>query len=209
VVGVVGDVRHEGLHEAAGPHVYLSLLQVPWPTLKVALRSNLTPMALQAALRREVQAIDPQQPISEVKTMSEIMAHSVASRRLTLSLFSLFAIVALMLTAVGIYGVIAYTVSQRTREIGIRLALGAQQRNVLKLVVGQGLRLALIGVVIGLVAAFALTRLMSNLLYGVTPTDPVTFAVIALLLTAVALLACYLPARRAAKVDPMVALRYE
>jgi len=209
VVGVVGDVRHEGLQEEAGPHVYLPLLQVPWPTLKVALRSNLAPTALASAVRQQVQAIDPQQPVSDVKTMSEIMAQSVAPRRLTLSLFSLFAIVALMLAAVGIYGVIAYTVGQRTREIGIRMALGAQPRDVLKLVVGQGMLLALIGVGLGLMAALVLTRLMASLLFGVRPSDPMTFASIALLLGGVALVACYLPARRATKVDPMIALRYE
>ena len=207
VIGIVGDVKHDGLHEDAGPHVYGSHLQVPWPTLKVAVRSRLDPAMVATIVRRETQGIDPSQPVSDVKTMDEIMADSVAPRRFALTLFSLFAGVAMVLTVIGIYGVLAYIVTERTPELGIRMALGAQTHNVLRLVAGQGLKLALSGVGIGLLGALALTRLMKGLLFEVSATDPLTFALIALLLAGVALLACWIPARRAAKIDPIVALR--
>ena len=153
--------------------------------------------------------MDPEVPASNVKTMAEFLAASVASRRFNLLLLTTFAGAALVLAAAGLYGVVSYTITQRTREIGIRMALGGNPRDMLRLVIGQGMRLALIGVGLGLAAALALTRLMSSLLFGVNATDPLTFAVIAVLLTAVALVACWIPARRATKVDPLVALRYE
>ena len=153
--------------------------------------------------------MDKDQPVSYIKTMDQQLDELVAQRRLNMLLLAIFAAVALMLAAVGIYGVISYSVSQRTHEIGIRLALGAQRRDILRLVVGQGLGLTLLGVGLGLAAALALTRFLTTLLFGVSPTDPVAFGVIALLLTGVALLACYAPARRATQVDPMVALRCE
>ncbi len=209
VVGVVGDVKHDGLHADAGPHVYGSHLQASWPTLRVALRSRLDLATVTAAVRRETQAIDPTQPVSNVKTMDEVMSDSVAPRRFALTLFNLFAGIALLLTVVGIYGVLAYTVSERTREIGIRMALGAQTNNVLRLVIGQGMKLALGGVSAGLIGAFALTRLMEDLLFDVSATDPLTFVLAPLGLALVTLLACWIPARRAAKVDPMIALRCE
>jgi len=209
VVGVVGDVKHDGLHAEAGPHVYGSHLQASWPTLRVAMRSRLDPATVAAAVRREAQAIDPTQPVSNVKTMDEIMSDSVAPRRFALTLFSLFAGVALLLTAVGIYGVLAYTVAERTREIGVRMALGAQTNNVLRLVIGKGMKLALGGVSVGLIGAFALTRLMKDLLFSVSETDPLTFVLAPLGLMLVALLACWVPARRATKVDPIITLRYE
>ncbi len=209
VVGVVEDVRHDGLHLAAGPHLYEPYQQNAWPFLAIAVRSPLDQGALLAAVRREVQALDPNLPVSGVRTMEEVMAQSLATRRLVLTLFSLFAVVALVLAAVGLYGVLAWSVTERTRELGIRIALGANRRDVLRLIVGQGMKLVLLGIVIGLVVALALNRLIEKLLFGVSATDPLTFAAIASLLTAVALAACYLPARRATKVDPMVALRYE
>ena len=161
------------------------------------------------AMRAAVQEVDPEQPVYRVSTMEQFFSAAVAVPRATMFLMGALAVAALILAAVGIYGVIAYAVTQQTREIGIRMALGATQPDVLRLVVGQGITLALIGEVIGLAGAFALTRLMTSLLFGVSATDPATFTVIALLLTGVALLACYIPARRATKVDPLVALRYE
>jgi putative ABC transport system permease protein len=167
------------------------------------------PEELAAAMRAAVQAVDPNQPVYRISTMKRFFSDQVAVPRATMFLMGALAVAALILAAVGIYGVMAHAVTQQTHEIGIRTALGATQRDVLRLVVGQGMTLTLIGVVIGLVGAFALTRLMTSLLFGVSATDPVTFTVIALLLTAVALFACYIPARRATKVDPLSALRYE
>jgi putative ABC transport system permease protein len=156
-----------------------------------------------------IRSIDAQQPVADERTLESLLGNSVARQRFNTLLLAVFAMVALLLAAIGIYGVMAYSVTQRTQEIGIRVALGAQTADVLKLVVGQGMKLALAGVVIGLIGALALTRLMSNLLFGVSATDPLTFIVVATLLTGVALLACWLPAWRAANVDPMIALRCE
>jgi putative ABC transport system permease protein len=209
VVGVVGDVKFDGLHEAAGLHVYIPQQIFPLPYMFIAVRSKLDVATLTTAVRHEVELIDPNQPISDIRTMDQVMAGSVATRQLSMTLFSLFGVIALLLVALGIYGVIAYSVTQRTHEIGIRIALGAQTSDVLKLVVVQGMKMTLVGVVFGLIGALMLMRLMKSLLFNVSATDPVTFLAIAMLLTVVALLASYIPARRAAKVDPMVALRYE
>ena len=162
-----------------------------------------------AGIRQAVHSIDKNLPVTDVNSFPQVLNTSVAQERFRTLLMASFSIIALLLAAVGIFGVISFSASQRTREIGIRMALGAERRDVLAMVVGQGLRLALIGVAVGIVGAFALTRFLSTLLYGITPTDPVTFTAVSLILVAVALLACYIPARRAAKVDPMVALRYE
>ena len=209
VVGVVGDVRHHNLHGPAQPEIYFAQAQMPMAAMTVVARTAADPSGIVNAAREVVHALDKNAPVYGVRTAEEILGRSVATPRFNTLLLGLFAGVALILTAVGLYGVISCSVSESTREIGIRLALGAQTSDVLKLVVGQGMILTLIGVVIGLVAAYGLTRLMSSLLFGVGVSDPWTFAGGAALLAGIALLACYLPARRATKVDPMVALRYE
>jgi putative ABC transport system permease protein len=162
-----------------------------------------------SAVQAQVTAVDKDQPVSNIQSMEQIISVSISQQRFSMLLLGIFAAVALVLAAVGIYGVMSYTVSQRTSEIGIRVALGASRSDVLRLVVGEGMRLALIGMGFGLAGALAVTRLMAAMLFGISATDPITFAAIALLLGGVALLACYLPARRAMKVDPMIALRYE
>ena len=209
IVGVVGDVRHTSLDIEPLPEMYVPHSQQSWDFLTLVVRTSSDPMALAGAVRNEILAVDKEQPISSIQTMESLVSASVAQPRFYLLLLGIFAALALILAAVGIYGVLSYSVTQRMHEIGIRMALGAEPSDVIKLVVGHGMMLALIGVAIGLIAAFALTRLMSSLLYGVSATDPVTFAALALLLTAVAMLASYIPARRATKVDPMIALRYE
>ena len=167
------------------------------------------PESLVRAVQDKVWAIDPLMPVTNTRPMEQILAHDSGSQRFNAILLALFSLLAVVLAAVGIYGVISYSVSQRTHEIGIRMALGAQPGDILKMVVGQGLLLTAIGIGIGLAGAFALTRFLASLLFGVTPTDPATFATVAAVLAAVALLACYIPARRATRVDPLVALRYE
>jgi putative ABC transport system permease protein len=209
VVGVVGDVRDRGLDSNVSPTVYGNALQRPQSSsFSVIVRAQVDPATLIPAMRQAVQALNPDLPTS-FRTLEQVFSSSLDARRFSLVTFGVFAAAALMLAVMGIYGVISYSVTQRTQEIGIRIALGAQSRDVLRLVVGQGLTLALIGISMGLAAAFGLTRLMASLLYGVSATDPATFSAIPLLLAGVALLASYIPARRATKVDPMVALRYE
>ncbi|HSO75452.1 MAG TPA: FtsX-like permease family protein, partial [Blastocatellia bacterium] len=209
IVGIVGDVREYGLDADVRPSVYAYSLQRPQSSyLSIVARSQADSGALVSAMRGAVQSMDNQIPIN-FRTLEQIFASSLDNRRFSLVIFGVFAAVALLLAAMGIYGVMSYTVSQRTQEIGIRIALGASARNVLSLTMGQGLKLTMIGVAIGGIGAVALTRLLESLLFAVSATDPLTFAGIALLLTGVALVACYLPARRATKVDPMVALRYE
>lgn len=175
----------------------------------LAVQTTTKPDALTAAIREQVRALDPDQPITGIKTMDELLGRTLSQARFSLLLFGLFAALALMLAAIGIYAVMATAVTQRTHEIGLRMALGAQKRDVLRLVIGQGMLPVLIGVVVGLASALALTRLLSSLLFGVSANDPLTLAVITLLLSCVAFVACYLPARRATKVDPLVALRFE
>ena len=209
IVGIIGDVRHWDLISAPQAEAYVPLQQSPQRNMTVVLRAATDPTGLATAVRSEIQSVDPNQPVFNIKTMEEILARSLLPQTFPMALMAIFAGLALLLAAVGIYGVISYSISRRTHEIGIRMALGAQPRDIFKLVVGQGMVLTLAGVGVGLAASFALTRFLQSLLFGVSATDPATFAGVALLLAAVALLACYLPARRATKVDPMVALRYE
>jgi putative ABC transport system permease protein len=216
VVGVVKHVKHYSPDEEGRVEIYTPYKQVPQAFFAAATRSmwlavktQSDPTALTAAIRNEVQQIDKDQPISNVDTMENIVAATVAPQKFATWLLGIFAATAMLLAAIGIYGVMAYSVTQRTHEIGIRMALGAGQKDVLRMVVGQGMKLALIGVALGLAGSFAATRLMSSLLFGVSATDPLTYGGVALLLAAVALFACLIPARRATKVDPMIALRYE
>jgi putative ABC transport system permease protein len=218
IVCDVSHVKHFGLDavERVQPQLYLPFNQAPdefLPMLasrmNLIVRTTADTLNLTAAVRREVQVLDPNQPVYNVSTMGQTLDQSLATERLSMRLLVLLASLALILAAVGIYGVMSYTVTQRTHEIGIRLAIGAQPRDVFRMVIGQGMTLALIGVAIGLVGAFGLTRLMTTMLFGVEPTDPATFAGIAVLLTGVSLVACYVPGRRATKVDPVVSLRYE
>ncbi len=209
IVGVVGDVKAFGLESETHADIYRPYAQAPFPLIALTVRTTPDPARLAGAVRNEIWAVDKDQPVFRVISMEQSAAESVALRRVSTITLGTFSVLALVLAAVGLYGVISYSVTRRTHEIGIRLALGARPRDVLKLVVGQGMLLALIGVAVGLAAAFAITRLMASLLYGVTATDPIIFVGVSLLLAGVALLACYIPARRATRVDPMVALRYE
>ncbi|HSF22798.1 MAG TPA: ABC transporter permease [Blastocatellia bacterium] len=209
VVGVVGDVKQSGLDIETRPEMFWPYYQTPVPFATFVVRTGGDPEAMTSAVRGAMQEVDKDLPVYNIKTVADVISESVAPRRLNMLLLAIFASLALVLAAVGIYGVISYSVSQRTREIGIRMALGASHSNVLRLVVGEGMILALIGVGIGIIASFFLTRLMSSLLFGVSATDALTFSLVPVLLAGVALAASFIPARRAAKVDPMIALRYE
>ena len=209
VVGVIADARTESLAEASAPQIYLSLYQRHPKDLAIFVRGRLDAAATPVELRREVQAVNPELPVFGAQTLSDALSASLSERRFSMEIIGLFALTALLLAGLGIYGVISYLVSERTHEIGIRLALGAQRSDILRMVVRQGLGLAIGGAGVGLVCALIVSHLMAGLLYGVRPTDPVTFAGVALLLIGVALLACYIPARRAIRVDPLVALRHD
>ena len=210
IVGVVGETKPGGLEEEGGAQIYTPHAQDgSWGFMTLVIRATADPVAMSNTLRREVLGLDKDLPIFNVKTMEDVVAASIGSRRASMLLLSVFAGVALLLAAVGIYGVMAYTVTQRTQDIGIRMALGAQAGDVLRMVVRQGMTLVLIGIGAGLAGALGLSRVIANLLFGVNAIDPMTFAAISLLLAFVALLACYLPARRAARLDPIIALRSE
>jgi putative ABC transport system permease protein len=215
IVGVVGDVRQEpftdNMSNKPEPTIYLPYAQSPWNSMTLVVRAAPDGEATQlvAPVQSAVQSVDKDQPVYNVRTMGQIMSETIAPQRISSFMFAGFALIALLLSTVGIYAVISYSVAQRTHEIGVRMALGAQARDILRLVVGQGLKLIFAGVLLGLLGAFAVTRLMSSILFGVSTTDVLTFVGIPALLSAIALLACYIPARRAARVDPMVALRYE
>jgi predicted permease len=213
VVGVVGNAKLSGLEAPVDPAIYVPIAQNTWPhalrTSALVVRTQADPQSLTAALRQELRAIDPALPITQVRTMAEIVNESLAPRRFNMALLLIFATVAALLAVVGIYGVMSYSVAARTNEIGVRLALGAQPLDILRLVIGEGAKLTVGGVLLGLLGAFGLTRLMAGLLFGVSAVDPVVFTMIGLLLAATALLATYLPARRAARVNPVTALKYD
>jgi predicted permease len=209
IVGVVGDVKSDSLETPGAAHIYGSLFQLPPYYAIVYLRTAGDPGSLGDSIRRDVQAVDPNIPIFAVRSMEEVVARSTAERRFALEILAFFGIVALLLAAIGIYGVMAYTFSQRTHEIGIRMALGAQRKDIMRLAVGEGMTLVAFGLGAGIVGAAILSRYLRSMLYEVKPTDPLTFLAIAALLAAVALLACFIPARRATQVDPLVALREE
>jgi putative ABC transport system permease protein len=215
IIGVIADVKHLSLREEPAPEMYVPYTQNEihiWPsmqTMQVALRAQGDPLALAGSARAAVRAIDPSLPLARVASLESLVEESTARTRFATLLVAGFGVLALILATVGIYGVISYGVAQRTHEIGIRMALGAQPRSVFAMVMGQGARLAGVGIVLGFLAAAAVTRLMATLLFGVQPTDPVTFAAVAVLLLVVTLLACYVPARRATRVDPIIALRYD
>jgi putative ABC transport system permease protein len=209
IVGVVRDVKHFGLDADTPPTMYFPMRQVPARAMNLIARTAGDPLSLAPSLRAQVWAGDHNLAIANLGTMKDLVSASVVQQRFILLLLGCFAALALLLATVGIYGVMSYAVTQRTHEIGIRMALGARMTDVLKLIVRNGIVLTLIGVAIGLTLAFALTRLMTSLLFGVTPTDALTFAMVSAGLVLVALVACYIPARRATKVDPLVALRYE
>ncbi|HYL99306.1 MAG TPA: ABC transporter permease [Blastocatellia bacterium] len=209
IVGVVGDVRDLGLSQEPGPMMYVPFAQAPLYGGEVVVRSALSTESVASSIRQVVHYIDKDLPVTDVESFPEAIGASVAQERFRTWLLSSFSGIALILAAVGIFGVISYSASQRTHEIGIRMALGAQQRNVLRLILGQGAKLALLGVGAGGVAAFLLTRSMASLLYGVSATDPLTFGAVGIVLFGVAVIACYLPARRAVRIDPMVALRHQ
>jgi putative ABC transport system permease protein len=209
VIGVVSAVRHQRMQEETRKSVYLPHLKIPVTGLTLVARTSSDPRELVGAIRRELAQLDSDIPLSKVMTMEEVVAESIWQPRLYATLFAVFAGGALILAVIGIYGVMAFLVQTRTHEIGIRMALGATARDVFKLIVGRGMKLTGIGVVIGVGGAIALTRLMHGLLFNTSTTDPTTFVLISVLLALAAFFACYIPARRAAKVDPLVALRYE
>jgi putative ABC transport system permease protein len=209
IVGVVGDVRDVALSREPGPAMYVPFAQAPLYGGEVVVRSSLSDSSVVAGIRQAVHSIDKDLPVTDVESFPDMLGASVAQERFRTLLLSSFSGMALILAAVGIFGVISYSASQRTREIGIRMALGAQQRSVLRLILGQGTKLALLGLGVGTLAALLLTRWMASLLYGVSATDPLTFGATAIVLFGVAVTACYIPARRAMRVDPMVALRHE
>jgi len=209
IVGVISDVKSYSRDLPVEPEIYVPYLQDPWPGITLVIRTATDPLGFLTAVRREVRAVGTDQPLYNIRSMEQILSGSISQRRFHLLLIGAFSVLALILAAVGIYGVITYSVAQRTHEIGIRMALGASRTDMVKLVVRHGMAIVAIGMVIGLGGAFTVTRLISSLLFEVAPTDPATFALTSFLLTTVALLACYIPARRAAKVAPMVALRYE
>jgi ABC-type antimicrobial peptide transport system permease subunit len=210
VVGVVGDVRHGTVEERSGAEMYLNFRQIDdWNAIEIVVRASRPPQSLVPEVRAALKAYDPTLPNSEYTTLEQIVDHAVAPRRLITNLLGTFSSLALLLASIGLYGVIAYSVSQRTRELGIRMAIGAQRADVLRLVLREGLTTAGVGVVLGLIGALLTTRLLQGMLFGVSATNPLIFAINALILMAVALAACLVPARRAARIDPMEALRHE
>ena len=208
-IGIVGNVRYDSLIDESPPAVYFPHPDLAYSFMTLVIRTDGEPTAIAPAVQREIRMLDPNQPVSDVRTMDQVMSEWTSRSRFNTLLLGLFAALATLLSAVGIFGVMNYSVALRTRELGLRLAVGAQPRQVLLLVLKQGFVLTLVGVVFGLAAALALTRLLSGLLFGVGVVDVTTFTTISLFLVTVSLLACYLPARRAMRIDPLQALRYE
>jgi putative ABC transport system permease protein len=209
IVGVVGDIKTDGFDAAGTPHIYLSEPQAPSYNSVVYLRTAADPGTLSEAIRREVQAVDQTIPVFGIQTMDEVVARSLAARRFALEILGIFAIVAFLLACVGIYGVMAYAISQRTGEIGLRMALGARRGDILRVVLNEAAPIVIAGVGAGLLGSLLLTRFLQNLLFDIKPTDPLTFGALTILLAGVALLASFIPARRASRIDPLVALRHE
>jgi putative ABC transport system permease protein len=209
IVGVVGNVRTEGLEEKIVPEVYVAHAKSPWRSMTVVVRTLSDPAQVVSAVQNELRAIDRDQPIFDVRTLDRVVHESIAGQRVAAAMMGVFALIALLLATIGIYAVMSYAVTQRTHEIGVRLALGAQPRDILRMIVGQGMLLTLVGLVVGLGAALLMAQAMTKVLYDVTATDPATFISISIFLTLVALAANYFPARRATRVDPMQALRHE
>jgi predicted permease len=207
IIGIVGDVKQFSLDETAAPQIYLAYEQQPYLFATLAVRTTTDAANFSNAVRNAIWTVDADQPVWKVRTLEFLYQRSLAPQRFQMKLLLIFSILALTLAAVGIYGVMSHAVSQRTQEIGIRLALGARGEDILRLVIGQGMMLGLLGAALGLLLSFAASQMMAGLLFNVTPVDPVTFTLVPLVLLLVALLACYLPARRASKVDPMAALR--
>jgi putative ABC transport system permease protein len=209
IIGVVGDIRHNGLTAEPRPTVFLAQSQVPGYYTYLIVRTTMEPKQMAEAIRREVRQVDPRLPVTNVQPMKQYVSGALARPRLYAGLLGAFAALALLLAAVGLYGLMAYVVSQRTHEIGVRMALGARRLDVLGSILGEGARLTLAGLAVGAICAAVLSRVVGNLLYGVTPHDPLTYWGAAQLLAVVAFIAAYLPAHRASRVDPMVALRYD
>lgn len=215
VIGVVADVEHDSLREEPAPEMYVPYTQNEikiWPamqTLQIAARTNAEPASILGSLRDAVHSVNPDLPIAKIATLTDLVNSSMTKTRFSMLMLISFGALSLLLSLIGLYGVISYSVQQRIRQIGIRMALGARQRDVLGMVLGEGARLAGFGIAIGILGALGATRIMDSFLYGVRATDPITFVMAAVGLFAAALLACYLPARRAAQIDPLVALRYD
>jgi putative ABC transport system permease protein len=207
VVGVAADVKNSGLAVASQPQLYLPFPQLPWGNMNLLVRTEVDPHSIISAVRAQIAAVDPEQPVTGIQTVDELLDTSRAQPRFTMLLLGAFSATALVLAVVGIYGVLAYSVTQRQQEMGVRLALGATRGNILRLIVGHGLLLALVGIAAGLIASLAVTRVMTSMLYAVSARDFTTFALAALVFVAIALLASYLPARRAMQADPTEALR--
>jgi putative ABC transport system permease protein len=209
IVGVVGDVRHFSFDRRPRPEMYAPYAYDPWPFMALIVRTETETLSVAGPIRSQILAVDPQQPVYGVRTMEQVLRDSTQQRRFTVQLLGLFAAIAIVLALIGIYGVMSYSMSQRFHEMGVRLALGARRAQVLKLAMGWGLKLVFVGIVLGLGLSFALTRFASNLLYGISPTDPPVFIGVSFLLVSAAALAAYIPAHRVSRADPMVALRYE
>jgi putative ABC transport system permease protein len=209
IVGVVGDIRESTLNKEPEPAIYWSHPREPYSGMALVVRASGDASRFAAAVQKEIRALDADQPVADVRTMKEVIAKSIARPRFNALLLAIFAGVALVLASVGIFGVMNYSATQRTQEIGIRMALGAKPGDILRLVVGHGMKLTLAGIVIGVIASLALTRVMANLLFGITATDLPTFIAVSAVLTIVALVANYIPARRATRLNPVIALRYE